>query len=117
MSQKSHYTLYFFNIFFVFIHRTSISLYNIIQNIKFIVSLVEPNICQNECLHDNGNKVHKCCLEGIYQISSQNQRRFRTFLGLVLVYHALLFIHKIGAFERKSPQGFSNHYPVFLYCI
>ena len=22
-----------------------------------------------------------------------------------------------GAFERKSPQGFSNDYPVFLYCI
>ena len=22
-----------------------------------------------------------------------------------------------GAFERKSPQGFSNYYPVFLYCI
>ena len=23
----------------------------------------------------------------------------------------------IGAFERKSPNGFSHYYPVFLYCI
>ena len=34
-----------------------------------------------------------------------------------LVVFALNLMHQLGAFERKSPQGFSNYYPVFLYCI
>ena len=37
--------------------------------------------------------------------------------GEVSVFCFINIAKLLGAFERKSPQGFSNYYPVFLYCI
>ena len=43
------------------------------------------------------------------------------FKSLILFFFRLflrsLGMLAVGAFERKSPQGFSNYYPVFLHCI
>ena len=33
------------------------------------------------------------------------------------IYYVEYFENIIGAFEQKSPQGFSNDCPVFPYCI
>ena len=57
----------------------------------------------------DSSEVKKCCVSRTYAVCAGWPQIFGKM--------PLLLKKKFGAFERKSPQGFSNYYPVFLYCI